>query len=375
MSTRNNKRDRLLFVLPYMERGGTERHALHLMRRLRVEHDVALLAPPGPMLDDFLRLDIEYRPFPRLEKKVLSAVRQFRRALQHLMDTFQPHVVHVHAAAELAPLVRTVNSKVPVVLTTHGFAVANPSANYRLAALLCRLSRVERVIGVSRFEAQMMSRGGLQRAHLRVVHNGIPDLEDPPIDWRERLGWPKEAPIVGAVGRLEQVKGFHLLIDALAQLPDRVGSEWSLPPRLVIVGDGSERAALERRAADLGLADRIHFAGYRADAHRAPGGFDLMVIPSLQEALSLVCLEAMAAACPVIASNVGGLPELVVDGSTGLLVPPGDAAAIATALRRLLSNVSLACQMGEAGRRRFLDNFHVDRMVERTQEVYRELTA
>ncbi len=110
MSTRNNKRDRLLFVLPYMERGGTERHALHLMRRLRVEHDVALLAPPGPMLDDFLRLDIEYPHFP-VSKKGAFRRAPVPSALQHLMDTFQPHVVHVHAAAELALLVRTVNSK------------------------------------------------------------------------------------------------------------------------------------------------------------------------------------------------------------------------------------------------------------------------
>lgn len=102
-----------------------------------------------------------------------------------------------------------------------------------------------------------------------------------------------------------------------------------------MVGDGSQRAELERRAGAPDLAGRVHFAGYREDAWRAPGGFDVMVMPSLQEAFPLACLEAMAAGRPVIASRVGGLPEMVEDGRTGLLVPPGDARAVAEALRRI----------------------------------------
>lgn len=373
--TRTSTPDRVLFVLPYMEAGGTERHVLHLVRRLHRDHRVALLSPEGPMLDEFLQLGIEYRPFPRLEKNLFAGLREFRRGLRQLINDFDPSVVHVHAAAELALLVRTVNGSIPVVLTTHGFAVANPDANYRLAAWICRLGRVKKVIGVSRSEAQMLHRGGLTESRLRVVHNGIPDLEEPPINWRERLGWPVDAPVIGAVGRLEPVKGFHLLLDAIAALPDELGPAWALPPRIVIVGDGSERDALERQAAELGLAERVHFAGYRPDAYRAPGGFDVMVIPSLQEAFGLVCLEAMAAGCPVIASDVGGLPELVRDGETGLLVPAGDADALVEALVRLLGDRDGARRMGALARQRFLQDFHVERMVERTRDIYSEVVA
>lgn len=363
----------VLFVLPYLEAGGTERHVLHLARGLRQVAEVALMSPEGSLLDDVLRLGIAYRPFPQLDKHLLAGVRQFRRALRDLLTEWRPDVVHVHAAAELALLVRTVDRSVPVVLTMHGLAVANPEANYRLAASLARLARVQRVIGVSRHEARMMIRAGFPAERVRVVHNGIPDVTEPPIDWRRRLGWPAEAPVVGAVGRLEPVKGFHVLLAAMKKLSQPAGSAWPLPPRLVVVGDGSERAALERRAAELGIADRVHFAGYIPDAHRAPGGFDVMVIPSLQEALSLACLEAMASACPVVASDVGGLPELVQDGRTGLLVPPGDADVLAAAVYQLLSDVSYARQMGEAARRVFLENFHVDRMAQRTFAVYSEL--
>lgn len=327
------------------------------------------------MLSKFLELGIVHRTFPRLEKNLFAGLREFRRGLRELIDVFSPGVVHVHAAAELALLVRTVTRTIPVVLTTHGFAVSNPDANYRLAARVCRLARVERIIGVSRSEARMLQRGGVTESHLRVVHNGIPDIEEPPIDWRERLVWPDEAPVIGAVGRLEHVKGFHLLLDALAALPDNLGPSWSHPARLIIVGDGSERDALERQAAELGLAERVHFAGYRPDAYRAPGGFDVMVMPSLHEALPLACVEAMAAGCPVIASSVGGLPELVRDGETGLLVPAGDASAIEEALRTVLGDMELAHRMGANARRRFLQEFRVERMVEQTRAVYSEVVA
>ena len=365
----------VIMILPYMEAGGTERHALHLVRGLLRDYRVGLLSPDGPMLDRFLELGVAHRAFPRLGQDPLGGLRAVRRGLRALLDRVPAGVIHVHAAPELAVLTRTVHRSIPVVLTTHGFAVANPAANYRLAARLCRLGRVNRVISVSRWEADMLGRGGLAPGRVRVVHNGIPDPQQPAVDWRAQLGWPAGAPVVGAVGRLEPVKGFHLLLEALAELQEPPGPAWSLPPRLVVVGDGSQRAELERRAGAPDLAGRVHFAGYREDAWRAPGGFDVLVMPSLQEAFPLACLEAMAAGRPVIASRVGGLPEMVEDGRTGLLVPPGDARAVAEALRRMLPDPAAARRMGAAARARFLDQFHVDRMVEQTALIYRDLGA
>src|SRR5690606_18563028 len=199
-------------------------------------------------------------------------------------------------------------------------------ANYRLAARLARLARVERVIAVAESEARRLRDGGLREPTLKVIYNGVPDHWSTsgtntapvrPIDWRRELGWPVEAPIVGAVGRLEAPKGFDVLIEAFARLDP---ADYPAAPCLVVVGDGSERQTLQRQARELGVADRVHFAGFRPDSWRAFGGFDVTVIPSRQDGLPLVCLEAMAAGCPVIASDAGGLPEMVQDGVTGLIV-------------------------------------------------------
>ena len=387
----------VLMVLPYLETGGTERHVLALAQGLQGEVALGLLAPPGPLLDEFLGLGVTYRPFPRLEQGGLQGIRAFRRGVRELLRELSPDVIHVHAGAELALLVRTVIRSVPVVLTIHAFHGRHADANYRLAARLARLARVDRVIAVAESEAQRLRQGGLREPTLKIVYNGVPDrwatldgtqvdaygpagddLEHPEpvnalaIDWQRELGWPERAPVVGAVGRLEAPKGFDLLIEAFARLDP---ADYPSPPRLVVVGDGSEREALQRQARELGLGDRVYFAGFRGDSWRAFAGFDVTVIPSRQDGLPLVCLEAMAAGCPVIASDAGGLPEMVADGVTGLVFRAEDVGALTSALARLLKDPALARRMGQAGRARFLEEFQLGRMVDRTRAVYAEAIA
>src|SRR5690606_24547218 len=316
---------------------------------------------------------------------------------RELLRVLSPDVIHVHAGAELALLVRTVIRFVPVVLTIHAFHGRHADANYRLAARLARLSRVDRVIAVAESEARRLRQGGLREPTLKIVYNGVPDrwatldgtqvdaygpagddLEHPEpvnalaIDWQRELGWPERAPVVGAVGRLEAPKGFDLLIEAFARLDP---ADYPSPPHLVVVGDGSEREALQRQARELGLGDRVYFAGFRGDSWRAFAGFDVTVIPSRQDGLPLVCLEAMAAGCPVIASDAGGLPEVVEDGVTGRVIPSCDVPALASALEQIVKHPEQARRMGRAARARFLTEFHVDRMVARTRAVYEEVVS
>lgn len=278
----------VLMVLPYLETGGTERHVLVLAEGLRGELALGLLAPSGPLLDEFLRLGVRYCAFPRLEQRVVSGVQAFRRGLKELIHVISPDVIHVHAGAELALLVRTVTRDIPVMLTIHAFHGPHADANYRLAARLARLARVERVIAVAESEARRLRDGGLREPTLKVIYNGVPDhwstasgtsaageassaSDEPgtsaapvrPIDWRRELGWPVEAPLVGAVGRLEAPKGFDLLIKAFARLDP---ADYPAAPCLVVVGDGSERETLQRQARELGVADRVHFAGFRRTA-------------------------------------------------------------------------------------------------------------
>lgn len=367
----------VLYVLPYLEAGGTERHVLHLVRSFHDEARVALLAPSGSLRKQFLPWVVTHRSFPRLERDLLRSVRLFRRQMRQLILDERPDVIHVHAAPELALLIRTVERLTPIVLTLHGFAVSNPAANYKLAALLARLGRVGRVIVVSQAEAEMLYKGVLPRRRISVIYNGIPDVQTSAIDWRAAVGWPAAAPILGAVGRLEDVKGFDLLLRAFARLKDprgdtAIGTSEDRQPRLVIVGEGSREESLKQLATDLGVADRVYWAGYKDDAARAPTGFDISVMPSRQEALPLACLEAMAAGCPVVASDVGGLPEAVGDGETGYVVPSENVDRLTEAIQTLLDDPELAQSMGAQGRQKFLQRFHVDSMINETWAVYED---
>jgi len=183
----------------------------------------------------------------------------------------------------------------------------------------------------------------------------------------ESLGRPAP-PVIGCVASLAPHKGQAVLLRAVDYLrPDRP------LPTLVFVGDGPERAALEALAAERSRAARILFLGERRDARCLLPAFDVLVIPSLgREGFGLAAIEAMDAAVPVVASRVGGLPEVVDDGRTGLLVPPGEPAALAAAVGSLLDRPELRHAMGAEGRRQVAERFRTAGLAERIENLYEE---
>jgi glycosyltransferase involved in cell wall biosynthesis len=182
---------------------------------------------------------------------------------------------------------------------------------------------------------------------------------------RHELGIGADVPMVGMVCRLIEQKGVAYGLQAFAN----VHAAFPLA-HLVIAGDGDLRAGLEAEARELGIAKDVHFLGWRADALAVLGALDVFLMPSLWEGFGLVLLEAMSCNVPVIASRVSAIPEIVVDGETGLLVPPRDVAALAAALRTLLNDVALRQHMGMMGEDRLEGHFTSARMVERTLDVY-----
>jgi glycosyltransferase involved in cell wall biosynthesis len=176
---------------------------------------------------------------------------------------------------------------------------------------------------------------------------------------------PSSGPQVVAVGQLEAVKGHRFLIEAWPTVrrahPDAC---------LVLVGEGSARRALGEQARSLGVADAVDFAGFRSPADAFIAGGDVLVQPSLTEGLPNAVLEAMVAGRPVIASRVGGVPELVVDGETGLLVPPADPDALARAIIALLDDPDLRARLGAAGARRARTMFSLDSVRAAVEAVY-----
>jgi glycosyltransferase involved in cell wall biosynthesis len=193
-----------------------------------------------------------------------------------------------------------------------------------------------------------------------TIHNGVPDKSYVPVPR------PRPGPLIGAVGRLEFQKGLDVLIHALREIDEA---------SLVLVGDGSEREALEGLAVRLGVADRVMWVGWSDDPRRYLGAFDVFAFPSRFEGFPLALLEALLAGSAVVATNVGSIPEAVQDGETGLLISPEDPAALADAIRRLLADVDLRRKLGEQGRNLVRSRFTADHMARSFESLYRELLS
>ncbi len=358
------KRARVLHVVEALGLGGLERVVALLARRAspRFAVEVLALARGGRVADE---MEADGTPVRRLDLHDYypASVLRVARALV----TARPDVVHTHghfagAAGRLAA--RLVGLRVVV----HHLHTADGTLRLRhrhLERLLAALTR--RVICCSDAVAEHARRElGIPWQRVVVVRNGI---EPPPPIGREAarlaLGRPPE-PVIGCVGALQPHKGHAHLLQAVAELPPalRAGS-------LVLAGAGPERARLEALAASLGLGGMVRFLGERPDVRALLPAFDLMVAPSIgREGLGVAVLEAMDAGIPVVASRVGGLPEVVLDRTTGILVPEGDVAALGEAMRAILTDPARARAFGDAGRRRVEDEFRAAGMVRRIEAIY-----
>lgn len=309
----------------------------------------------------------------------VSRLFRLRAALQlsQLLHDQRADVLHTHvhlAAGVLGRLAARI-AHVPVVAHMH---IENHFRPQRAAAVVSRAldNRTARwcarILAVSDDTRRAFERQGYPAALMETVYNGI---DVPPrsngAGLRAELGLPADAPLAGEIARLCDVKGQRELIRAAASVPEL---------RVVLVGEdleagGAFRAGLEREATELGVADRVRFTGYRDDADALLDELDVFVLPSWIEGLPLTVLEAMAHGKPVVATGVGGTPELVVDGETGVLVPPRDPDALAAALRELAADPDRARRLGEAGRRRVEERFSAEAMTSRVLAVYDELLA
>jgi len=185
--------------------------------------------------------------------------------------------------------------------------------------------------------------------------------------WKRRLNLSSR-PVIVCVGRLSPEKGHKVLLEAAHSLV-LTGQEF----QLLLVGDGPERAALERLRDRLALKDRVMFLGQRKDMDMVYAAADILVLPSFKEGVPNVVLEAMANGVAIVATRVGGVPEMVRDGKEALLVPPNDAHALRFALERMLRSPERMREFGRAGKRALFPRFSVTRRVERVEHVYREL--
>jgi glycosyltransferase involved in cell wall biosynthesis len=301
--------------------------------------------------------------------RVMGAIRLARLLRREHVD-----VLHTHTALA-ANVVSRVAGRVAGVAVVSHIHIENHFRPNRLARAVhttldngtARLAA--RVLTVSRSTRNTLVAQGYPSHLVEVVHNGI-DVDAQAsrhgVGLRTELGIPGDATLVGEIGRLCDVKGQRELIEAAALMPG---------VHVVLVGEdleqgGAYRALLSDLARSRNVGDRVHLLGYRADAGELLDQFDILVLPSWIEGLPGVVLEAMAHAKPVIATPVGGTPEVVVDGETGVLVPPRDPAALAVAIRTLIDDPERASRLGRAGHERAAREFSETAMTTRVLEVY-----
>jgi len=322
---------------------------------LDLEHAVA--APVGSAL-------VERAGAAGLEVIELPSRRPWRpRALLRIVAWLRRRerpVLHVHTspALDAAPLLRRLASLAGVVYTRRTSFSLRHARKYRTGA--------DRYVAVAHSVAEQLVGAGAAPDRVAVIPSAVDLAEIDAAPDTDPLGLGA-GPKVGCVGALAPEKGQAVLLAAwpevLAAVPDA---------RLAVVGDGPQRARLEELARQWPQGS-VRFAGFRNDVASCLKSFDLVVLPSLAEGVGGAVIEAMACRRAVVASRVGGLPEVVADGVTGLLVPPGDPARLAEAVVGLLVDPDQRTRMGEAGRTRVATDFTVERMVASYLELYRGL--
>lgn len=411
-------------VYPLHGHGGLQRHVYDLVRHLLARGvRVTLVTPPATerragaargiadVIDDG-RLTahfVPYRTFPfagRRGTTILDRITAYPvfgwragRLAYRIVRQGGAHIVHGHGASALGYAVaraRDLPGTVPFVFNPHGmeeFGSTDPARApikrlaYRplQAAVRVCARAADQVVATDEALAPAVLRHlRIPSEKVRVVPNAV-DLEA--IDahdagaraatreLRHRVGMSEDESLFLSIGRLESNKGFHVLVRALARLAtDSPG----VPPwHLVVIGDGPRRHVLQRQVQEAGLADRIHLVGRLPDdvVHAWFAAATLFVHPTLYEGSSLVTLEAMARRRGVVATAAGGIPDKVIPGVTGWLVPPGDPGALAAALRSALSNPSRLAAMGKAGREVVERQFSWTAATDRLLDLYSELLA
>ncbi len=364
-------RIRVVEVLATGTNGGAQEHLYSLVTRLDpARYDVSIVAlSAGSAVRKLERAGFEVlvidEPDEAIAVGALAAHLSEVRADVIHNHMFRSETIGTRAAMALAEIG---HRRPYVVSTIHSSRIRSAEDRQHLRDLT---PHMDQLIAVSKaIEHKLVDEERIQ-APVRLIYNGVDlsryDHQEPCCTLPEEYGMEPGSQIVGVVARLEPEKGHPTLLEA-----------WPLVLRacpnayLLIVGEGSRRDALEAQVRELRIAHRVVFTGRRDDIPAVTAALDVAVLPSYREAQGLTILEAMALSRPVVASNVGGIPEMITDGVTGLLVPPHDAEALAAAIARLLADHPYADTLARAGHDLVHDRFCIELMVAAVQTIYDE---
>jgi glycosyltransferase involved in cell wall biosynthesis len=363
------RKRRVLHVVNNLNYGGMERVVAEIARRTdssRFETHVLALGYLGHFsqgLGAYATLHLA-EPMPRWS---MLYPRTFARQLARIA----PDVVHLHSGVWYKAGAAASLAGVPYqIYTDHGRQNPDPWLHRAIDRRASRHTDV--VVCVSERLGQHVATFVKHPSRIRVIPNGVdterysPRSDDG--EFRRELGIAADIPIVGSIGRLETVKGYDVLVRAFAKLRMAYGA--SAKPVLVLVGDGSERQSLERLASDLGLADSVHFVGWRSDIESLARAFNLFTMSSHSEGTSVSLLEAMSSGlCPVV-TDVGGNAAVLGQDLAHRLVPPADPDRLAHALSEALLDRAARENDAHTARARVVQHYGLDSMVQRYEALY-----
>ena len=368
------RRINVLYLTTGLNVGGAEKalsRTVALLDRKSYNPIVCSLLERGPVAGEIEENGVQVFSLGARTKADLAIIPK----LFHLLREEKIHIIHSYLFHPnlLGRLVGRF-AGIPIVISSE----RGMGTEGRLRLMLNRLTAplVDKIIAVCEAVRNFAIKEiGISPDRLVTIYNGV-DLSEYSKDpnsgrteeIKRELGIALAHKVVGTVGHLEPEKGCEYLLQAAPQVSAQDGKVTFL-----LVGDGSQRAKLENLAEDLGISSNVIFMGYRNDIPRILSVMDIFVLPSLYEGLPNALLEAMAACRPVVATQVGGIPEVVVEGETGFLVPPRNSEALADAIGMMLRDKERAAQMGLAGRKRVERFFSAETMVAKTEELYEGL--
>jgi len=356
------KKIKIIHLITGLNFGGAERLLLDLARGLDSEHfevKVATVVAGGPLEEEFRAAGVPVRIFKKKSRIGFGVIWKIRKYLR----VEAPDIVHTHLfGGDTWGRFAAILARVPVIISTeHNTNLDEGWAKRKVKKFLSFFTK--KIIAISEaVQNYSIVRDRISAKKIVVIRNGI-NLEKFSSLPEKKFGDP---PVIGVVGRLEEQKGHKYLFEALNLIK-------TIPWILWVVGDGSLKNDLEHLAKDLNLRERIIFLGARRNVPEILSKIDIVVMPSLWEGLGIAVLEAAAAGKPIVASRVGGIPEIISDGETGILVEPGNVKSLADGLEHVLLGKIDAKDMGARARKMVEEKFSVEKMIQEYEELYTEL--
>jgi glycosyltransferase involved in cell wall biosynthesis len=359
---------------------GSENHLLTLLPELNKKFDVyvILLIESTNQVDELKAV---------LEENGITV---YRVIIKHHLDFFvilkiyslikkiRPNIAHTHLVhADIYGTLSCRIARVPRIISSkHNHDPFRAHPLFKLVSSF--VSRYhDRIIAISESLKEFLYKvEGIDKEKITVIKYGLNPEKlasvstklNKKLTLRDEFKIPHDYIIIGNVARLISQKGYPFLIDAFHDL---VKEGFKIV--LIIVGEGLLREELQNQVQDLGLEDKVFFTGYRTDVIQLMDEFDIFVFPSIWEGFGLVLLEAMSLGKPIISSNVGAIPEIVIDGETGFLVMPRDVLGLRNVMKKLIESPDLRKSIGEKGRERLKAEFSVEKMVKKTEKLYNKL--